>query len=207
MSLTLLQIASKVALDVGLAVPTAVATSTDREMLEMKQVLDFVGEELSRRVDWSSLRVASSVTGTGAAAAFNLPTAMMRLMSGNAMLVNNVTVRGGLSAEEFLSLASTSGTPRYYFISGAVGAKNIQFWPYLANGVQANFNYQSLNWATNSNVYVLDTDQCQVPDTLMIKGGIARWRRQHGMDYQDYAAEYEASLANYAMFDDNARSP
>lgn len=200
---TLLSIAGSVALDVGLAVPTVVIASTEREMLEMKQTLDFTGEELARRVDWSALRATTAVTGTGAATTHNLPSSFLRMISGQAVTVGTAVVRGGISAEEFLSLTQVAGTPRFYFVQG----RTIQFWPWLAAATDATIRYQSSFWNTSSAAYVTDTDTALLPDQLMIKGGIARWRRQKGMDYPDYQAEYEMAIQQYAAFDDNARSP
>ena len=62
--MNLLAIAGVVSLDVGLAVPTVVVASTDREMLEMKQTLDSTGEELARRVDWSALGLTTTVVSS-----------------------------------------------------------------------------------------------------------------------------------------------
>ena len=209
---TLLQVATAVAKDVGLSVPTIVAAATDasdRAMVEMKQVLDFTGEEIARRVDWSFLRTTTVIAGTGVASAFALPAACQRLIAGAAVTVGGIPLRGGLSGEEFLSLAAVAGTTRFYLTGGTPGTMTIQFWPTLANATNATVYYQSANWngTASAATYVADSDIALIPDQLMIKGGIARWRRQKGMDYQDYASEFEMALQNYAMFDDNARSP
>ncbi|MEQ1519720.1 MAG: hypothetical protein ABL936_00445 [Aestuariivirga sp.] len=210
--LTLLEVAQAVARDVGLAQPTAVVGATDdtdRGMVEMKQHLDFVGEELARRVDWSALRSEVTLTGNGSALEHPLPASYLRMMAGNAvkLAVSFAIVRGGLSAEEFKSLPPVVGTPRFYFIGGPRGAKTISFWPFLANTFEATALVQSENWVASATSYQADGNIALVPSPLMVKGGIARWRRQKGMDYADYVAEYEAALANYAEFDDGARSP
>lgn len=210
--MNLLAIAKLVAIDVGLAQPSVVAAATDdtdRGAVELKQCLDFVGKELSRRVDWSALRATTTLTGDGTALAHALPAAYQRMMAGNAvkLAISNAVVRGGLSAEEFLSLPAVSGTPRFYLIAGVDGARTINFWPHLANTFQATAIYQSKNWVASAEAYAADSDQALLPDDLMVKGGIARWRRQKGMDYPDYVAEFEAALANFAAYDDGARSP
>lgn len=212
MTYNLLQLARIVAIDVGLVVPDAVASATDatnRTMVEMKQIIDFVGEELSRRVDWAALRLTATIAGTGTTTAFALPAAYLRMTQGNSVTIAGAPVRGGLSADEFLSLPDTIGTPRFYLISGPPNAKTIQFWPTLANGVSATVVYQSNLWNTNgpAATFTTDTDTSIYPDQLMIKGSIARWRKQKGMDYPEYQSEFEITLQNYAMFDDNVRTP
>ena len=44
-----------------------------------------------------------------------------------------------------------------------------------------------------------------VPSELFELGLIYRWKRQKGLPYSDFENEYEASLNNYASFDDNSR--
>lgn len=212
MTSTLLQLAQFVAIDVGLAVPSVVAAATDatdRTMVEMLQVINFTGKELARRVDWAALRNTTTITGTGAASAFPLPAGYERMIQGNAVTIAGVTVRGGLSAEEFLALTATAGTPRFYLVAGPPGAKTIQFWPTLGNGVVATVVYQSGYWNSvgPAAAFSNDSDTALLADRPLIAGSIGRWRRQKGMDYQDYQAEYETILQNFAMFDDNARSP
>ena len=212
MSYTLLQLAQYVAIDVGLAVPSVVAAATDssdRTMVEMKQAINHAGEEIARRVDWSTLRTTTTITGTGVASAFALPVSYQRMIQGNAVTVGGIPVRGGLSSEEFLALTATAGTPRFYFVSGLPELKTIQFWPTLANATAATVIFQSSLWNNTgpAKEFTNDSDTALLPDQVMIKGAIARWRRQKGMDYQDYHSEYEMVLQNYAMFDDNARSP
>jgi len=212
MTSTLLQIATIAAIDLGLKVPVVVAVATDatdRTMLEMKQIIDLTGEEIARRVDWAALRATTSIVGTGAASAFALPAAYSRMTQGNAVTLAGATIRGGLSAEEFLALTATAGTPRYYLVAGPPDAKTIQFWPTLANGATVTVVYQSRYWNSvgPAATFTSDTDMAYFPDAVLIKGSIARWRRQKGMDYQDYMGEYENVLKTYAMFDDNARTP
>jgi hypothetical protein len=202
--MTLLSICKAVAPDVGISVPAIVMASTARQMVELRNILNDVGEELARRVDWGVLKSEATVGGTGAAVAHSLPGSFSRLIQGNSVTVNGVPVRGGLSADEFDSLSPVIGTPRFFYLSN----KTIRFWPYMSIGVDAIVRFQTESWNTGgTKEFVLDTDTPLLNETLFIKGGIARWRRQKGMDYPDYMAEYEAALADLAQFDGGIRSP
>ena len=53
--------------------------------------------------------------------------------------------------------------------------------------------------------WAADTDTAVIDEKLILKGLILRWRRQKGMPFEDYEAEYEADLAALASFDDRSR--
>jgi len=66
--------------------------------------------------------------------------------------------------------------------------------------------YQSDAWCSNgTSTFITDTDSAVVPEDLVTKAAIVRWRRQKGMAYEDYEAEYTAALADYADFNNGSR--
>lgn len=204
--MSLIDVAKDVAADVGIRIPGLFASSTEREHVEMLSYINAAGEEIARRVDWGGLRVPGTVTGTGVAEKLAMPTDFARLTDGNAVTVAGAPVRGGLSADEFNSLPATSGTPRYFLLSG----DKILFWPYLALAATVSVLYQSKNWAvggTPQPSLTADSNTTVFPEVVLTKGSIARWRRQKGMDHSSYSAEYEQALLQYADFDARDRSP
>jgi len=99
-------------------------------------------------------------------------------------------------------LTFTEGTTRYYLLEG----KEISLWPYLSLSDSVKVFYQSINWCDNgTNEFRLDEDAPLLPSELFELGLIYRWKRQKGLPYGDFENEYEASLNNYASFDDNSR--
>jgi len=199
-SLTLLEAVQAMARNVGIPVPDRVIGDTDRTMVEALDYANRLGEELARRVDWGGLVMTATFSGTGADAAFSLPTDFARLVQGVTAQYGGSPVRP-LTRAEWGSLTAVQGSPRYFLLE----AKSLRFWPYPALGEAVSVTYLSRSWGTQGEEFLADSDSTVFPSELLVMGLIARWRRQKGMDYADFEAEYEAALAQYADFDDRSR--
>ena len=198
--MTLLTIAQGLARNVGMQVPTSVTANTAREWQEALQFANETGEELARRVDWGTLQRTATLIGDGTDKIHTLPAGFSRLNRGVAVRAGGI-VRP-LSRAEWNALTPVVGAPRYFLLEG----DSITFWPYLADAATATVEYQTKNWTLAGNAFFIDDDgEPLFSEDLFLKGLIARWRRQKGMPYQDEEAEYEASLADFAGFDDAGR--
>ena len=196
--MTLLEMAQGLAKNVGLEVPSVVLASPDREWVEFAHLSAQEGTELSRRVDWGQQQKTVTITGTGAATTFDLPDDFSRITKG---AIAQPPMRP-LSLAEFQTIPMQEGTPRYYFLQ----YKKIQFYPYLAAGATVTVPYQSRNFIDGgSDVWTVDTEEPALDADLMLRGVIVRWRRQKGMDYADYEAEYEANIRDLAEFNQDSR--
>lgn len=199
--MTLLTISAALAKNAGMTVPDVVITSPRREWIEAAEISNAVGEELSRRVDWGVLTKSVTVSGTGLSDPIGLPSDFMRIVRGVGVTHAGTTLRP-LTRAEWASLTPVEGVPRYFLLEG----RKISFWPYLASGSSAAITYQSDAWCSNGTAnWAADTDTSLIDEDIMEKGLIVRWRRQKGMDYADYEAEFEAALADHANFDDRSR--
>lgn len=200
--MTLLTICTELALDVGMSVPDSVAASTSREWTEAKSFSEQVADELARRVDWGELSGQATLTGDGTNQTFTLPTGFSRLAMG-AAVTTGVSPLYPLSRAEWGTLTAAEGTPRYFLLEG----DQITLWPYLANAETVTVNYQTGNWCSNgTGAWTADDDTALIDEDIIAKGLIVRWRRQKGMDYADYEAEFEAAVLDLAGFNDGARS-
>jgi len=198
--MSLLTICQGLAKNVGMAVPTAVITSSSREWIEAAQMANETGEELARRVDWGKLQEYTTLTGDGTNKTFALPSAFSRLSPGVCVTASGAIVRP-LTRAEWNTLTPAQGSPRYFLLEGS----DITLWPYLANAATATAQYQSKSWASSGQTFVADTDTSLIDESLFLKALVVRWRRQKGMDYADFEAEYEAALQNFANFDNRTR--
>lgn len=199
--MSLLTICEALAKNVGMAVPTEVATSPFRQWAEALQFANETGEELARRVDWGQLQAEVTLTGDGTNKVHALPDMFSRFNRGISVMAGTSIVRP-LSRAEWSRLVPASGTPRYYLLE----ERNVTLWPYLANLATATGFYQSRAWCSNgTNAFAIDDDTSLIDESLFAKGLIVRWRRQKGMAYADEEAEYEAALADLAQFNDRAR--
>lgn len=199
-SQSLLEMVQAMAKNVGLEIPLQVVGSADRTWVEALDFANRQGEELARRVDWGGLVASSSFTGTGSDDTFELPSSFARLPRGVAVTSSGAPVRP-LTRAEWTGLTAAEGTPRYFLLEN----RKMRFYPYPASAATVSFTYIHDQWATGGAQFLADTDETVFPSELFIMGLIVRWRRQKGMDYADYEAEYEAALAHYAAFDDRSR--
>lgn len=202
--MSLIDIAKAVAINCSLDEPTAVVSSTDPDVIKIRQFAKEAADEITRRVDWGELRMRTGVIGTGANDDLLISESFSRLTRGLAVTYNGEPVRGGVSPDEWASLVPVEGTPRYFRLIG----ERISFYPFLASGDQAVIVWQTRNWCDNgTDNWQADTDAPYFPENLVTKGALWRMKRHLGLDYQDYVAEFEAALADYASFDDGMRLP
>lgn len=202
--MTLLTIAKQIAVNVGIQQPSAVMSDPSADDLKIVEYTQAAAVELARRVDWSALRTTQSVVGTGSNDNFTLGASFSRLTSGLSVSVNGAPVRGSLSPDEWNSLTPIVGTPRFFRLLGNL----ISFYPYPTTALEVSVSSQNQNWCSAGGViWTADDNTALVPEDLIVKGSIWRWRRQLGADFSDYMAEYEAALADFAKFDEGARMP
>jgi hypothetical protein len=196
--MTAMTIGRKVCIEVGLPIPSDLVTSAEASYIKIVNCMEDAANELARRVDWRGLQATTTITGTGSNDNFALPSGFSRLTSGNSVSIGGTAVRGGLSDDEWFALPATEGTPRFYRLK----ANTISFYPYPANGASLLVSYLSENWCSSGGkVWVADADTALLPEELIVKGAVWRFKRSQGQDYADQLAEFEASLVDFEAFD------
>lgn len=199
--MTLLTIAAEIAKSVELEVPSAVVSNSDREWIEVLKVTEQAAEEIVRRVQWGQLTASTTLTGDGTNLTFTLPSGFSRIVRGVGVTASGGTVRP-LTRAEWQGLTAAEGTPRYFLLE----EDQITLFPYLASAATATVYYQTKNWCSSGGTtWAADTDTALIDEGLLAKGSVVRWRRQKGMDYADWEAEYEAALQDFAAFNDRSR--
>lgn len=201
--MSVLSIAKEVARNVGLEDPTQVFGSTDPNSVKVGQFINETGQELARRGDWAALEKVTTITGTGSNDAFALPSDFARLTNGNAVSVAGAAIRGSLSRDEWFSLTHSEGTPRYFRLMGGA----VSFYPFPADGVSISVSYIGSGWCSAGNVLMNDSNTILLPEPLVARGAIWRFKRSIGADFSDHMAEYEAMLEQLAVADQRERSP
>lgn len=198
--MTLLTACQAIAKNVGISVPDSVASSTDREMVEMLRFANETGEELARRVDWPELRATQTLTGDGTNLTFTMASDYDHLAPAGAVTFGTNILRP-LTQAEWQTLVAAVGTPRYYLMESG----SVTLFPFLANASTATVNYQSNAFCSAGSAFDADDDTLVVDEDLFTKGLEVRWRRQKGMDYADHEAEYEAAIMDFAGFSGASR--
>lgn len=204
--MTFLTIAQGVARNAGIKVPQTMESSGE-DQVKLRQFVNEAGLEISRRVDWRNLRKTKLVTGTGSNDAHQLDDDFARFSEGLSVSFDGWPVRGSLTDDEWLSLPSTPGSPRYFYLSGT----SISFYPHMHSEKSAQVQYVSRNWARQganaSTSMVSNGDTAVIPEQLIETGAVWRWRRHVGKPYSDHLAEFEAMLVDLARFDGGVRQP
>lgn len=197
--MSLLTIYNALALNVGMEQSDQVVLSGRRECKEAVTLADLVGEELARRVDFGALRKTSLLPG--GVDTHTLDGYFSRIIAGVGVIGGGRILRP-LTAAEWPTLPASVGFPRYFLLSG----NNIKIWPKPESTQSVSVTWQSKAWCSNgTDAWMADDDTSLIDEELFAKGLIVRWRRQKGMDYADYEAEYEAALENFATYDDRSR--
>ncbi|MEO1140743.1 MAG: hypothetical protein AAFW66_00115 [Pseudomonadota bacterium] len=196
--MTLLTIANNVAENVGLDKFDTVASNTSTTAQEMLTFINDTAEELVRRVDWGGLTSEQVLSGTGASVKYTLDASFSHLTEGICVTSQGSNARP-LERAEWSNIAQTEGIPRYFLLEGS----GISLFPYLANGQTATVFYQNINHVGGSKpAFDNDSDASLIPEDLIEKGAIYRWRRQKGLHYSNYFDEYQDAINDYAQFDD-----
>lgn len=199
----LIEILQPVAKNAGIEPPSGIS-SNDADQILMIQFVNEAGNEVARRVDWGVLRQSVDITGTGLSSLQPLPADFDRTTIGLAVKAGDAFVRGSLTADEWRSLPSTIGRPRYFYLTGG----NIGFYPAAALGEVVQVAYQSNQWAQGGKASLSQAgDSPLISDELLSMGAIWRWRRHVGKDFSDYLAEFESALADAARNDGGVRQP
>lgn len=200
MNASLLNFCERLAVNVGIEKPASVYGSSDRTWQEALEFANETGRELLRRFDWSDLYEETPIVGTGSDTTHTLPAGFDRLAKGISVKSGTTPLRP-LTQREWGGLTAVQGTPRYYLLDGST----IKFWPYLASAEVVTVGYIKDQFCTGGASFLADNDTVVFPDDVFGLGLIVRWRRQKGMPYADFEAEYEAMLQDRAQFDRNAR--
>jgi hypothetical protein len=199
-----IELARAIAPSIATPAPSVIVGSNNPDAVKLLQLMNETGQEIARRADWGALEKTPTVSATGTAQTYALPSDFSRLSLGSAVTFNGMPVRGGLSRDEAFALPATIGTPRYFRLAG----KTIRFYPHPPALSQVLVSYQTANWCFNGGTgFSADDDEPLIPDELMTRGTIWRWKRSEGQDFSDFLAEYEAMLEQFGAFDQRERQP
>ncbi len=161
---------------------------------EMRQILAFMnaaGRDINRRAEWSE--VIKSFTVSAQLAEFVLPSdfqEMTEMGSVRVNITNGTAIKKVVAPEAWDFLSQNPSAQNYYHLRDG----KILFSPVLPAG-GAIISYVSKNWVSGGKAILeLDEDTSLIPEHLIERNTIARFRRQKGMPYEDYLAEYEADL-------------
>jgi len=203
--MTILSVIRELCPVIGLKVPDAVFSSTQREHIELQALAN----EMAKRIafdthDWSALKALGTITGDGTAGAFSMPTDYRRMLkkanlwssSGMATALFHIA-----DTDQWLGMLSRSPqwTPGAWTIIG----RQIQIRPIPSTGTTIQYYYLSNGIVISSanavqQSFMADTDSFALDERVLRLGMVWQWRANKGLAYAEDLATYEEALS-YAI--------
>lgn len=197
--MSILDVAKKVALKVGVAVPSQLMASTAREHVEMAALLNEAATDVSNDYDWQLLKTITTITGDGVSEAFTLPVDYDRMLRTASVWSSRYqwAMDHVLDTDQWLQFL----TLPYTQVTGIWTIYGDQFHilDTMASGETAKFFYISnliVNPAsgTNKTAFTSDTDTFRLSEKLLALAGTAKWKAQKGQDYSEDLSLYNIEL-------------
>lgn len=197
--MTILSVIQEACKAVGLDVPDAVASATDRRYVEMLSVANEMAERIAGGADWQALSTIGTFTGDGSATEFDLPSNYDRMPAKAQMWSSSLSAP--LSHIEGLDRWLGLDVQSFDFVVHAwtIYGGKVHIKPALATGVTAKFFYISNGFVVpasgaNKSAFTADEDTFILDERLLKLGIIWRWKERKGLDYAESMADYEEAL-------------
>ena len=164
-------------------------TSNDYETRQLLHCINQSGHETARRVEWAELYKDYNVAAGLSEIA--LPSDFNEMAESGSVRLNNATftpLRPIVSPEQWALIIKRPSEQVYYHLSGG----KILFSKSLTDG--ATVRYSSSYWVDGKPQITQNSDQILIPEELVEKGAVWRWKRINGLHYQDLFEEFETNL-------------
>lgn len=204
--MTLLSVAQNVAKVIALEVPDVVASSTDREVVELLALANEMAQRITAGHDWQKLCTVHTLTGDGSTTAFDLPANYDRMLV--KAQVWSSSLETALSPISDLDRWLELDVQDFDFVvnAWAIYGGQMHIKPALATGVTAQFFYvtneciQSSS-ATKKIEFTADDDEFRIDDRLLKLAMIWQWRANKGLPYAEDMVNYESHLSRLVVRD------
>lgn len=203
--MSLLTVIQAVAVSLGLPVPQAVVASTDSQTLQLLQIANEEGKELSKTYPWQNITKESTFLTVGAESQGSILTVAGTDFN---YIINETIwnrslrrpVFGPLNNQQWQQMKASNITgPWNQF---RIRQNLIIFLPVPAVGQTCAFEWISKNWVSDSTgatffpAWHADSDIGMLDEDLMTLGIIWRWRQIKGYEYAEDFAKYERQKAD-----------
>lgn len=208
--MTILSVIQSVCPVIGLDVPSAVVSSSDREHVELKALAQEMAERIAKAHEWQKLNTLATYTGDASTEDFSLPTDFDRMLK-------KAQVWGSSTRAPFtpisdrdqwlgLTVQATSLVLNSWIIYGG----QIHIKPAMASAATAKHWYQSNliiapNSGANKATITADDDTFRLSERLLKLGMIWQWKANKGLAYAQDMDTYEDMLEKLASDDKGSR--
>ena len=207
--MSLLSVCQSVCKVIGLDVPDAVASSTDREYVELVAIANEMAARIASGHDWQKLSSVHTITGDGVTEDFDLPEDFDRMLV--KAQVWSSSLETALSPISDLDRWLELDVQSFDFVINAwtIYGGRMHIKPALGSGVTAKFLYQTngivLTGTAPVSSFSNDDDVFRLDERLLGLGMIWQWRAHKGLPYAEDMATYEAALAREVMRDKGSK--
>ncbi len=199
--MTMLSICQDAAVHIGIPQPSAVASSTATDAMQLKRLLNAGARQLMKDHHWSKLLKVKTFTGVAAQAQTGQPPANFDRFAPVTKLwdVNKrLPLAGAISADKWLLLLAqnVTGADKYWtMIDGVI---NITPTPTTSDSFR--YTYVSRYFArptgnsdeTNDKAaFTIDTDESRLSEELLTLDLVWRWKKAKQLDYAEDLADFE----------------
>lgn len=195
--MSILSVAEAVALKIGIEVPGALYTSTEREHVELRGVLAEAAERVLCAHDWQRNKARGVITGDGTTEEWPLPSDFFRWPKDARMWSSRIETAMTFvpSADDWLQL-EVHNFEAVQNLWTRIGNK-ILIRPALGAGETAQYYYQSRNVISGGTkaAFTADTDTFDLGERLLKLASIWEWKSGKNLPYAEDMANYEHALA------------
>jgi hypothetical protein len=209
--MTVLSVAQEVCRVIGLTVPEALVSNTNREYIEIAEIMQEMAQRITEGHDWQKLAKVATVTGNGSAESFSLPSDYKRMLVKASVWSSSLET--ALSPISDLDRWLELDVQTFDFVINAWTIYDNQFHikPALGTGVTAKYFYVSENVFQAENdgdlkaEFNADTDVFLLNEGMLKLGAIYRWKQLKGLPYAEDMADYEERKARLIRADKGSR--
>jgi len=209
--MTILTVAQKACLAIGLEQPDVLMSSTDREYQELARICNDTAQMMMVDYDWQLLQKVATFTGDGSSEAFDMPTDYARMVETAKMWSSRWvwSLFHISSPDEWLRQLVT---PFAYVVGNwIIYGGQFHFRPVMAAGETIRFFYISdlvvvTSGGTLATAFTTDTDSFRLSERILELGVIWRWKKQKGLPFETDKALYDDAIKEEMLRDGGSRS-
>lgn len=198
--MTALTIITKAVRRLGITAPTAVFSSTDDQVIQLRELMNEEGQELARAYPWKVLTTEQTFTTVAQAVQTSAVPSDFDWYINDTMWnrSTDIKIAGPVSPEEWQKMQALSSATLPNTVFRFRGS-DILFYPSPTAGQTAAYEYVSKNWAQTSggsglSAMTADTDTAKLDEALVALGVTWRFLQAKGLDYAESFRTYQMEV-------------
>ena len=204
--MTILSVAQQIATYTGRDIPTSLVAATDRDSIELSEVLQEGVEAIVQSHDWEVLKLLHTYAGDGTTETFSLPSNYARMPKEQKLWSTRIEtplthipdqdrwLELDIRSYEFVIGVWTKLGGQILIKPAPVVGENVQFY-YIRNDAIVAADNSRLSSIT------ADTDTFVLSERLLKLYGVWRWKAKKGQPFETDLRAYETALGEYISDD------